>query len=178
METQQQQLMLYVMDFVCWKFTFWSLWSMTTPAITTGCPASWMGTIRWMSKPWPIRMAMGSTWYLGVKRSSAVETSLDLRNAVLVKWCCCFMDDDENEFAAPAARNNNPKGKDVRVHEARHIPRIRRVYQLRDRSWAFLTVTYRLYKTKTPIIIHPILNVLRFIGMFVIGGGLSRSILS
>ncbi len=50
--------------------------------------------------------------------------------------------------------------------------------QIRDRSRAFLVVIYRLYKKTTPIIINPILIVFIFIGMFVNGGGLSRSILS
>ena len=52
------------------------------------------------------------------------------------------------------------------------------MYQIRDRPRAFLVVIYRLYKKSIPIIINPTLIVFRFMGMFVNGGGLSRSILS
>ena len=52
------------------------------------------------------------------------------------------------------------------------------MYQVRDRSRAFLVMIYRLYKTSTPSMINPTLIVFKFMGMFVNGGGLSRSILS
>ena len=52
------------------------------------------------------------------------------------------------------------------------------MYQVRDRSRAFLVMIYRLYKTSTPSMINPTLIELKCMGIFVNGGGLSRSMLS